>query len=80
MFMTINGAGWRIDHNLFNLCTGAYCVNVYGTTAVAPEGLFDHNTFNDGKILLNGDNTGTLGGARWAEPLNLGDPCGLCRG
>lgn len=72
---TSHCSGFRIDHNAFTRSTTAIeHINLIGSRAIPNEGLIDHNTFMDGKIVELGQGTGTSGSGdtRWSEPLNWG--------
>jgi hypothetical protein len=65
--------GFRIDHNIFtHALPSGYNFYTYGHAAGPVEGLFDHNTFTNGKIVYYGEDTSTGGNRRWAEPIGIG--------
>jgi hypothetical protein len=84
------GAGWRIHHNTFTCNQLNYQVygtaiwanntNISGITGgtAALNGLVDHNTFVDQRVLVerwaSGDLVEQNGSTLWSEPLGLGGP------
>lgn len=71
--------GWRIDHNDFehatwsdNFCIFALGELSNGTSPHAVEGLIDHNTMVNCRIVVYGEYGDTGGNKRWAEALNDG--------
>lgn len=74
--------GFRFDHNIIGGTPGSFCLLTVGSTAVGgrsvhpqSEGVIDHNTMTQCRIVGYGEYTGgggTNGFDRWSEPLNLG--------
>ncbi len=77
-FFNIEGAiGYRIDHNTITKPSWGLCIQLIGSLvggqSLSPsEGLIDHNTLTDCRIVSYGEYTDTGGNRRWSEPLNLG--------
>jgi hypothetical protein len=74
--LLLNRCAWfRIDHNTIAHDNDADVgIEIWGSIAVAAEGLIDHNIITDGKVLLYGSTLGPQGAGniRWSEPLNMG--------
>ena len=64
--------GYRFDHNSITRASGNNCFQVIGTPASPSEGLIDHNSLNNCRIVSYGEATDTGGHRRWFEPLNMG--------
>lgn len=78
-YMNIDGGqqGWRIDHNTFNRTVWDFSIFPVGalrngTSPQAVEGLIDHNTFVNSRVVIYGEYGDTGGNTRWSEPLNEG--------
>jgi hypothetical protein len=77
-YFNIEGAvAYRIDHNTIIEPSWGLCIQLIGSlvggvSASPAEGLIDHNTLQDCRIVSYGEYSDTGGMQRWAEPLNLG--------
>ena len=77
-YITIEGAiGYRIDHNTISQPTWTVCIEplgslVNGVSASPSEGLIDHNSLTNCRIVSYGEIQTTGGHRRWSEPLNMG--------
>jgi hypothetical protein len=70
--------GFRYDHNTITQATWTFCFLAIGSgpsgghSLTPAEGLIDNNTLINCRIVTYGEEFGTGGSDRWAEPLNLG--------
>lgn len=64
---------FRFDHLTFTRSSHNTFIEIWGSASKAVEGLIDHNTVTNGRILFLGDVSGLPKGAyQWAQPLDMG--------
>lgn len=63
---------FRIDHCRWTRTNHDWLIFVGGSESFDSQGLFDHNEFLNGSIVVFGNNGSDNGGLQWSEPLDLG--------